>query len=514
MAFQFDLKVVLLTKYQVRFRMSRIFVSEMIVNKEERLVKKITQKSEDFSKWYIEIIKKAEMADYAPMKGIMVIRPYGYAVWENIQKLLDLRIKELGHANAYFPLFVPESFLRKEASHLEGFSPEVAWVTIGGSEELEERLAVRPTSEAIIGSMYSKWIRSWRDLPLLINQWANIVRWEKVTRPFLRTTEFLWQEGHTVHETYEQAQAETMKILSMYRDFSEQELAIPVLWGRKSEREKFAGAMATYAIEALMSDGKALQMGTSHNLGQNFSKVFNIRFEDRNQNLQYAWQTSWGVSTRLVGAVIMAHGDDSGLKFPPKIAPVQIVIVPISIGNWKKEVLPVAEKIEQELKDKGFRVSLDSREEFTPGWKFSDWEMKGVPLRIEIGPRDIKNNQVVFVRRDNGMKKAVERNSLIQAVQQDLDDIQKSMYESALQFQRQNTHEVQTYEEFKETIEFKKGFIKAYWCEKNGCEEKIKEETMATIRVLEPEKEPSQPQGKCIYCGEKSRVIAYFARAY
>jgi len=443
----------------------------------------------------------------------MVIKPWGYSIWENIQNLLDKRIKESGHSNAYFPLFVPESFLKKEASHLEGFSPEVAWVTIGGSEELEERLAVRPTSEAIIGSMYSKWIKSWRDLPLLINQWANIVRWEKVTRPFLRTTEFLWQEGHTVHETYEQAQEETMNILSMYRDFVENELAIPVVWGKKSEKEKFAGALATYAIEALMSDGKALQMGTSHNLGQNFSKVFNIRFEDRNQNLQYAWQTSWGVSTRLVGAVIMAHGDDSGLKFPPKIAPTQIVIVPISIGNWKKEVLPIAEKIEKLFKNNGFRVLLDSREEFTPGWKFSEWEMKGVPLRIEIGPRDIKNNQVVFVRRDNGEKTTVKMDALIQSAQKYLDDIQKDMYEAALQFQQQNTHEAASYEEFKKTIELKKGFIKAYWCEKDECEEKIKEETMATIRVLEPEKESHQ-QGKCILCGEKSRLIAYFARAY
>jgi len=484
------------------------------VSKDERMVKKITKKSEDFSKWYIEIIKKAEMADYSPMKGVMVIRPYGYSVWENIQNLLDRRIKESGHSNAYFPLFVPESLLQKEASHLEGFSPEVAWVTIGGSEELEERLAVRPTSEAIIGSMYSKWIKSWRDLPVLINQWANIVRWEKVTRPFLRTTEFLWQEGHTVHETYEQAQEETMKILAMYREFSEEELAVPVIWGKKSEKEKFAGALATYAIEALMSDGKALQMGTSHNLGQNFSKVFNIRFEDRNQNLQYAWQTSWGVTTRMIGAVIMAHGDDSGLKFPPKIAPIQTVIIPISLGNWKKEVLPTAEKIEEELKNKGYRVFLDSREEFTPGWKFSEWEMKGVPLRIEIGPRDIKNDQAVIARRDNGKKIQVSMDLLTQMVQKNLDDIQKSMYSTALQFQQQNTHEVQNYEDFKSTIEIKKGFIKAYWCEKEKCEEKIKQETMATIRILEPEKEQPQQQGKCILCGENSRLIAYFARAY
>lgn len=308
----------------------------------ERLVKRITPKSEDFSKWYVELILKAELADYAPMKGMMVIRPYGYAVWENIQRLLDRRIKDSGHVNAYFPLFIPESYLQKEAEHVAGFSPEVAWVTVGGKEELEERLAVRPTSEAIIGPMYSKWIKSWRDLPVLINQWANIVRWEKVTRLFLRTTEFLWQEGHTCHETAEEAHEETLKILDMYKEFVETELAIPVLAGRKTLREKFAGAQMTYAVEAMMSDGKALQMGTSHNLGQHFSKAFNIRFEDRAQNLQYVWQTSWGMTTRLIGAVIMAHGDDSGLRFPPHVAPTQVVVVPISVGNWRETVLPAA----------------------------------------------------------------------------------------------------------------------------------------------------------------------------
>jgi prolyl-tRNA synthetase len=306
------------------------------VSQNERFVKKITPKSVDFSRWYVEIIQKAELADYAPIKGMMVIRPYGYSIWENIQSVVDKRIKESGHTNAYFPLFIPEGFLQKETEHLEGFAPEVAWVTHGGNDELEERLAVRPTSEAIIGNMYAKWIKSWRDLPVLINQWANIVRWEKVTRPFLRTTEFLWQEGHTAHETSTEAQDETLMILSLYKEFVETELAIPVISGMKSEREKFAGAVMTYAIEAMMSDGKALQMGTSHNLGQHFSKVFNIRFEDRNQKLQYVWQTSWGVSTRLIGALVMAHGDDSGLKIPPRIAPFQVVVIPIAIGDWKK----------------------------------------------------------------------------------------------------------------------------------------------------------------------------------
>jgi prolyl-tRNA synthetase len=484
------------------------------VKNEERYVKQITPKSVDFSKWYGEIIRKAELADYAPMKGMMIIRPYGYAIWENLKDQLDRRIKDSGHSNAYFPLFIPESFLAKETEHLEGFSPEVAWVTHGGQDELEERLAVRPTSEAIIGSMYSKWIKSWRDLPVLINQWANIVRWEKVTRPFLRTTEFLWQEGHTVHETAEEAQEETLMILSMYKEFVQSELAIPVVSGIKSEREKFAGALATYAIEALMSDGKALQMGTSHNLGQHFSKVFNIRYEDRNQNIQYAWQTSWGVSTRLVGALIMSHGDDSGLRLPPRIAPVQAVIIPISLGNWKEEVLPTAVKLKDELIGMGVRVELDQREEFTPGWKFSEWEMRGVPLRIEIGPRDIKENQVVCVRRDNGQKKAVPIDSLKIILPEILADIQKSLYDKALEFQTANTHDIESYEEFKLTIEERRGFLRAFWCGKSACEDQIKDETMATIRVILLEDDKRRAEGKCILCGEKSDQLAYFARAY
>ncbi len=460
------------------------------------------------------MIQKAELADYAPIKGIMIIRPYGFAIWENIQSLLDRRIKESGHMNAYFPLFIPEGFLQKEAEHLEGFAPEVAWVTHGGQEELEERLAVRPTSEAIIGNMYAKWIKSWRDLPVLINQWANIVRWEKVTRPFLRTTEFLWQEGHTAHETLEEAQEETLMILSLYREFVETELAIPVIAGIKSEREKFAGAVKTYAIEAMMSDGKALQMGTSHNLGQNFSKVFNIRFEDQNQKLQYVWQTSWGVSTRLVGALIMAHGDDSGLKIPPRIAPYQVVVIPISVGEWKKNVLPAAQKIANDLKTKGFRVKLDEREEFTPGWKFSEWEMRGVPLRIEIGPKDVEKNQVVAVRRDTGKKEAFDQAFLDEKVMKVLDDIQKNMFEMALQFQKENTYEVKDYEEFKSVMESKRGFIKTSWCGGSDCEEKIKDETMATIRVISLEQTKKKEQEKCIHCRKPSESMVYFARAY
>jgi prolyl-tRNA synthetase len=484
------------------------------VSHNERFVKKITPKSVDFSRWYVEIIQKAELADYAPIKGMMVIRPYGFAIWENIQYSLDKRIKESGHSNAYFPLFIPEGYLQKEAEHLEGFAPEVAWVTHGGNEELEERLAVRPTSEAIIGNMYSKWINSWRDLPILINQWANIVRWEKVTRLFLRTTEFLWQEGHTAHETSEEAQKETLMILSLYKEFVETELAIPVISGMKSEREKFAGAMMTYAIEALMSDGKALQMGTSHNLGQHFSKVFNIRFEDRNQKLQYVWQTSWGVTTRLVGALIMVHGDDSGLKIPPRVAPIQVVVIPISIGDWKEKILPVARNIADDLKKKGVRVKLDEREEFTPGWKFSEWEMRGVPLRIEIGPKDIESKQVVAVRRDTGKKEALPRASLGKKVPEILSDIQKNMFEMALDFQKENTHEVSDYEEFKSVMESKRGFIKSLWCGDSTCEEKIKDDTMATIRVIPLEQAKKKDRGKCICCQKPSEYLAYFARAY
>ncbi len=484
------------------------------MNQAERMVRQITPKSEDSSRWYVEIIRKTEMADYAPMKGMMVIRPYGYAIWEHIQRLLDGRIKASGHVNAYFPLFIPESYLQKEMEHLEGFAPEVAWVTHGGKEELEERLAVRPTSEAIIGSMYAKWVRSYRDLPVLINQWANIVRWEKVTRPFLRTTEFLWQEGHTAHETFEEAQAETLRILRMYKEFVESELGVPVLMGRKTLREKFAGALETYAIEALMSDGKALQMGTSHNLGQHFSRVFGIRFEDRQQNLHYVWQTSWGVSTRLIGALILTHGDDSGLKLPPQVAPTQVVIVPIALGNWKQTILPVAEGIETDLRRSGIRAKLDAREEFTPGWKFAEWEMRGVPLRVEVGPKDIKENRVVAVRRDIQKKEFIDRELLVPRVSELLRQIQASLYDQALSFRQANTRYVSDYQEFKDVLESRKGFLRCWWCGEDACEQKIKEETMATIRVIPLEKEAGREKGTCIYCGRESEELVYFARAY
>ncbi len=488
--------------------------AESSVSKDDRQVKQITPKSEDFSRWYIEVVQKAELADYTPMKGMMVIRPYGYAIWENVQKGLDSRIKATGHVNAYFPLFIPESFLKKEAEHVEGFSPEVAWITIGGQEELEERLAVRPTSEAIIGYMYSKWIKSWRDLPILYNQWANIVRWEKVTRPFLRTTEFLWQEGHTCHETAEEAEEETLKILDLYAEFVETELAIPVIKGRKSVREKFAGASMTYALEALMSDGKALQMGTSHNLGQHFSKAFDIKFEDRKQTLQYVWQTSWGMTTRTIGALIMSHGDDSGLILPPRVAPAQAVIVPISIGNWKETVLPAAKAALESLKKAGVRAELDAREEFTPGWKYSEHEMRGVPVRIEIGPRDVKAGQAVLVRRDTRAKESVSLEALPARVPALLDDVQASLFRAAGEFLAANTRDAATYEEFKDILENKKGFVRSPWCGDDPCEEKIKSETMATIRVIPLDQDSKAGSGTCVGCGEPARTIAYFARAY
>src|SRR5215510_5114515 len=400
----------------------------------ESFVTEITPRSKDFSQWYLDVVRRAELADYTPVKGCMAIRPYGYAIWEHIQQAFDREFKRTGHVNAYFPLFIPESFLNKEAEHVEGFAPQVAYVTHGGGEELAEKLVVRPTSEAIIGHMYSQWVHSWRDLPILINQWANVVRWEKVTRPFLRTTEFLWQEGHTAHETAEEAQAETMKILALYKEFAETELAMPVVDGPKSESEKFAGASRTYSIEALMRDGRALQAGTSHNLGQNFAKAFEIQFQGRDKTLQHAWTTSWGVSTRLVGALIMTHGDDSGLVLPPRIAPWQVVIVPIPRGNWKETVLPTCERIRGELAAAGIRVRLDADESQTPGWKFAEWEMRGVPLRLEIGPKDIEKSQVLLARRDTREKLPTPMDGLTARIVNLLDTIQTNLLARARQF--------------------------------------------------------------------------------
>jgi prolyl-tRNA synthetase len=471
----------------------------------------ITPQSEDFGRWYLDVVRRAELADYSPVKGCMAIRPYGYAIWELIQSQLDARLKATGHVNAYFPLFVPESLLLKEAEHVEGFAPEVAWVTHGGTEKLEERLAIRPTSEVIIGTMYAKWIQSWRDLPVLINQWANIVRWEKVTRPFLRTTEFLWQEGHTAHETAEEAEAETLKILDLYKDFAERVLAMPVLTGPKTASEKFAGAACTYSLEALMGDGRALQAGTSHNLGQNFAKAFDIQFQGRDKQLQHAWTTSWGMTTRLIGGVIMTHGDDSGLVLPPRVAPYQVVIVPIPRGNWQETVLPKARALQTELEAAGIRVMLDAREEYTPGWKFSEWELRGVPVRLEIGPKDLEKQQVVAVRRDTRVKTPTPMDGLAASVRALLDEIQQALYAKALAFRESRTSSAETYEEFTQLMEGRPGFVIAPWCGSADCETAIKAETQATIRNLPFDDEPG---GACIKCGRPAITHARFAKAY
>ena len=473
----------------------------------------ITPQSQDFGRWYIDVVRRAELADYSPVKGCMVIRPYGYAMWELIQQGLDRRFKATGHVNAYFPLFIPESLLMREAQHVEGFAPQVAWVTQGGNEVLEERLVVRPTSETIIGTMYAKWIQSWRDLPILINQWANVVRWEKVTRLFLRTTEFLWQEGHTAHETAEEAQEETLRMLAVYKEFAENELAMPVMDGEKTESEKFAGADRTYSIEALMRDGRALQAGTSHNLGQNFAKVFDITFQARDKSVQYVYGTSWGVSTRLVGAVIMAHGDDGGLILPPRIAPHQVVIVPIPRGNWRETVLPKAQAVRDELVARGVRVMLDDRDSQTPGWKFNEWEMRGVPLRLEIGPKDIEKSQVVLARRDTREKSFVPMDGLGAHVDALLATIQRALYDRALQFREEHTAEADTYAAFKEIMEGRPGFVISPWCGSAACEASIKTETQATIRNI-PFAAPPAAGKPCLACGAPAAVHAWFAKSY
>ena len=478
----------------------------------EALVTEITPQSEDFSRWYLDVVRRAELADYTPVKGCMAIRPYGYAIWELIQQGLDRRFKETGHVNAYFPLFIPESLLMREAEHVEGFAPQVAWVTRGGDEDLEERLVIRPTSEVIIGTMYSKWIKSWRDLPVLINQWANVVRWEKVTRPFLRTTEFLWQEGHTAHETEAEAQDETMRILGIYKEFVETELAMPVIDGQKSDSEKFAGASRTYSIEALMGDGRALQAGTSHNLGQNFAKAFEIQFQGRDKTLQHVWTTSWGVSTRLIGGVIMTHGDDSGLILPPRVAPYQVVIVPIARGNWQETVLPRARAIQADLVKNGVRVTLDDRDAYTPGWKFAEWEMRGVPVRLEIGPKDIEKSQVVLVRRDTREKLPTPMDGLTETIVTLLGAIQKNLFERAVKFREDRTKRVSTYEEFKVLMEGRPGFVIAGWCGSADCEAQIKAETQATLRNIPFGSE--RAAGSCVKCGRPAAGEAWFAKAY
>ena len=475
-------------------------------------VTEITPQSTDFSRWYLDVVRKAELADYSPVKGCMVIRPYGYAIWELIQRQLDDRFKATGHVNAYFPLFIPESLIMKEAEHVEGFAPQVAWVTKGGTEELEERLVVRPTSETIFGVMYQKWIQSWRDLPLLINQWANVVRWEKVTRPFLRTTEFLWQEGHTAHETEAEAQEETLKILALYKEFCVNVLAMPVVDGQKSSSEKFAGAERTYSIEALMGDGRALQAGTSHNLGQNFAKAFEIQFQGRDKTLQHVWTTSWGVSTRLIGGVIMTHGDDSGLILPPGVAPWQVVIIPIPRGNWKETVLPACQAIRDELTAAGIRVRLDDDESQTPGWKYAEYEMRGVPLRLEIGPKDLEKKSVFSARRDTRVKAALPMDGIAGQVRALLDDIQASLLAKARAYREAHTSATASYDEFTQTMEGRPGFVVSPWCGSDTCESEIKADTQATIRNIPFGSEP--PTAPCIKCGKPATANAWFAKSY
>ncbi len=476
--------------------------------------KKLTSQAEDFSAWYNEVVVRAELADYAPVRGCMVVRPYGTALWENIQQALDRRFKETGHQNALFPLLIPMSFLQKEAQHVEGFSPELAVVTHGGGKELEEPLVVRPTSETIIGHMYAKWIRSYRDLPVLINQWGNVLRWEMRTRLFLRTAEFYWQEGHTAHATLEEAQEETIRMLDVYADFAITDAAIPVIKGRKSESEKFAGADASYSIEAMMGNKWALQAGTSHNLGQNFANAFDIQYLDQNNELQFCWTTSWGLSTRMVGAIIMAHGDDQGLKLPPNLAPYQAVIVPI----WRKEqqkgtVLEATHRVRAELAEH-FRVTVDEREGLTPGFKFNEWELRGVPLRIEIGPRDVENESLVFARRDipgREGKSVVPMSGLIASVDEMLRTIQADMLASATAFRDANIHTPKDYEELKEDAV--DGWAKAFWCGDLACEAKIKEDTKATSRNI-PLDQANEEPGVCIVCGKPAKEWGYWARAY
>jgi prolyl-tRNA synthetase len=473
---------------------------------------KLTLQADDFSEWYNQVVLRAELADYSPVRGCMVVRPYGWALWENIQKALDSRFKATGHVNAAFPLLIPKSFMEKEKEHVEGFSPELAVVTHGGGQELEEPLVIRPTSETIIGHMYAKWIHSYRDLPLLINQWANVVRWEMRTRLFLRTMEFFWQEGHTAHETADEAEEETLRMLNVYADFAFNEAAVPVITGRKSESEKFAGAIRTYSIEGMMKDTRALQSGTSHNLGQNFAKAFNIQYLDRSNELQNCWTTSWGLSTRFIGAIIMTHGDDQGLVLPPRLAPIQIIIVPIFRSSEEEVIVKAAiEKVKILLGS--FRVKVDDRDGMTPGFKFNEWELRGVPLRIEIGPKDVANQSVMAARRDipgRDGKSQIPFNDIQEAAGKLLDAIHNNMLKKATDFRKSNTFEPQTYEEFKEVVQ--SGWAYSLWCGNPRCEIKIKEETKATIRCIPFDQEPCR--GKCIVCRNDATEKAIFAKAY
>jgi prolyl-tRNA synthetase len=471
-------------------------------------------RDEAFSKWYIDTVIKAQLADYTPVRGSMVIRPYGYAIWELMQGYVDRALKATGHQNAYFPLFIPLSFIQKEAEHVEGFAPQLAVVTHGGGEELTEPLVVRPTSETIIYDMLAKWIESYRDLPVLLNQWANVVRWEIRTRPFLRTAEFLWQEGHTAHATYEEADAEARLILSLYVRFIEEELAIPVYQGRKTESEKFAGALITYTMEALMGDAKALQMGTSHNLGQNFSKAFNVTFLDREGNRDYPWSTSWAVTTRLIGALIMVHGDAKGLRLPPRVAPIQTIIVPIWRTDADRDkVTPLVERVQAALANAGIRAHVDWRDQVTPGFKFNDWELKGVPVRLEIGPRDVENDSVVAVRRDTREKTPIPAGELVARLQALLQAIQRGLFESARSFVETHTSSASSWEELRAQLEDPGGFVIVNWCDSRECEAALAAEK-ATVRAIPLDEVESTPIGPCVCCGSAARFRCVVARSY
>ena len=476
---------------------------------DKKFVEQITSMDEDFAKWYTDIVKKADLVDYSGVKGCMIIRPYGYAIWENIQRILDGRFKETGVENVYMPMFIPESLLTKEKEHVEGFAPEVAWVTMGGSERLAERLCVRPTSETLFCEHYANIIKSYRDLPKVYNQWCSVVRWEKTTRPFLRTREFLWQEGHTMHRTAEEAEARTVQMLNVYADFFENDLAMPVLKGQKTDKEKFAGANATYTVEALMHDGKALQGGTSHNFGTGFAEAFGIQFLDSDNKLKNPHQTSWGVSTRIIGGIIMTHGDDSGLVLPPAVAPIQVAVIPVQ--QHKDGVLDAAYAIANTLKAAGIRVKVDDSEQ-SPGWKFSEYEMKGVPLRIEIGPRDIAEGKCVIVRRDNREKSFVAIDTIVNSVNEGLEALRAALYNKALANRENRTFEAKSLDELKTIAQEKSGYIKAMWCGELECELKLKEEADVSSRCIPFEGEAVSDT--CVCCGRAAKKLVYWGKAY
>ncbi|MBX5477032.1 MAG: proline--tRNA ligase [Clostridia bacterium] len=479
---------------------------------ERQFVKDITPQSEDFSRWYIDVIRRADLMDYAPVRGCIVFKPDGYELWEACQRGLDRRFKETGHRNAYFPLFIPESFIMREKEHVEGFNPELPWVTHVGDEPLTERLAVRPTSETVIGYMYAQWIQSYRDLPVLLNQWCNVVRWEKRTLPFLRTSEFLWQEGHTAHATEAEAREETLRMLDVYEDFARNDLAIPVIKGLKTPSEKFPGAVDTYSIEAMMKDGKALQAGTSHYLGENFARSFEITFLDQDNERKYVHTTSWGASTRLLGAIIMVHGDDRGLRLPPKVAPTQVVAIPVGPAKTRDEVLSRLREIVNGLRNAGVRVRLDADETKSPGWKFNEYELRGVPLRVELGPRDLAQNQVVVARRDTGERVTLSQDGLAERILELLDDVQATLLRQAEAFLEAHSFQAETLSELAAILEDRRGFVLAGWCGRDACEARVKEETKATSRNIPFD--PPAKMARCLVCGEPAQHTVWFARAY